>query len=594
MHLHKYGVNRYPKIQVIARIIANRGRDVSAYLSDRYNQRIRRPIRTGVALRGFMDRTSCLGSAASVSLPECSLRVRIGIVLTVLIIYAISFSWIYDATSAIVAAFAVVPVSCAGALFGVRGGLFAGLFCVPLNMLLFSHSGVSGSYMLIRYWPGTLAYLVVGVAVGCLRDLSMRLHRNSEELAEERERLVNEITVRKDAEAELLTVRAELEKLLDERSAQLELTGSVLEQEAAGRRQAEEMVHANEQLYRSLVETSPYAITLADSSGLVFMANPEAIKLFGETDPGQVIGRHLTEWVVPEEMDRAIALFPRLMAGEVLRGEPLRVMRGDGKLFWAEISATKVRRNGIADDIILVHANDVTVRREAEDALCSSHDTLRAFGTHLDEVMEAERKAIAREIHDELGQSLTAIKFDIAFLSKRLKGHNRTVSGRLESIEEMVDHTVRTVQRISSELRPRLLDELGLSEAIEWQLQEFSRRTGIQCNMLLDIAGVNLDQRSSTALYRILQEALTNVLRHASASEVDVTLVRKGWDVMLTTADNGRGISAGEIDSRDAFGLIGMRERATMCGGNLSITGEAGKGTIVEVSLPVPGEGLSC
>lgn len=551
---------------------------------DRFYADIRRQTAAGRELISVTCETSSGRESSLCNIPS---RVRVFLVLCIVIAYAVSFPCLYNSAGAIVAAFTIVPVSAAGTLLGVRGGLFTGLLCIPLNMILFSLVDVSGYYMLVRFWPGTLTYLAAGVTVGWLRDLVLRLNECSRELSIERQQLQHEISERREVEAALQKASIELEQLVDERSAQLEDAGSVLVHETTERRRAEEMLRANEQLYRSLVETSPYAITLLDIGGAIVMANPEALKLYGETSLDQVFGCHLMEWVAPEDRIRASELFVRLVAGEVMRNVTLRMVRRDHPPFWAEFCASRINMQGVRDDLLLIHSSDVTERKRAEEALRTSHEALRSLGAHLETVRENERKTIAQEIHDELGQSLTAMKYDISWLGKRLPTQDRMIAERIASLGEAADATIRTVQRISSKLRPKLLDDLGLTAAIEWKIQEFVRRTGIRCNMAIDLDGVSPNQQSSLTLYRILQEALTNIIRHAAATEIDVTLTRQGGALFMCVADNGRGITEQESAASNAFGLMGMRERAHICGGELSIAGAAGNGTTIQVLLPL-------
>lgn len=233
---------------------------------------------------------------------------------------------------------------------------------------------------------------------------------------------------------------------------------------------------------------------------------------------------------------------------------------------------------------------EIGERKRMETELRASHEKLRDLTAHLESVRERERIHIAREVHDELGQSLTALKFDLSWLKNRLQEKNTSLMDKIRSMGEVVDATIRSVQRISSELRPRLLDDLGLAAAIEWQVNEFTRRSGILCNMAIDADRLSLSQERSTALFRIFQEALTNILRHANATEIDISLAQTGETVMIEVADNGNGIKENEAISSQSFGLMGMRERAHLCGGELDIKGVPGEGTTVRVSIPMQGK----
>jgi signal transduction histidine kinase len=229
-------------------------------------------------------------------------------------------------------------------------------------------------------------------------------------------------------------------------------------------------------------------------------------------------------------------------------------------------------------------------RREGEIELRNSRDQLRALAAKLQSVREEERKLITRDIHDELGQALTGFKMDLAWMRNRLaKDDPSTHQQLLEKIAEMgalVDGTANIIRKLCTELRPGILDDLGLTAAIEWQAREFSKRTGIRCAVTTSADGVALDPDQTTAAFRIFQEILTNVARHAQASRVNVRLESNEKELLLEASDNGRGIRETEMDGTKSLGLVGMRERALLLGGALELRGVPGKGTTVTVRLP--------
>ena len=229
-------------------------------------------------------------------------------------------------------------------------------------------------------------------------------------------------------------------------------------------------------------------------------------------------------------------------------------------------------------------------RKQAEIELRNSRDQLRALAARLQSVREEERKLITRDIHDELGQALTGFKMDIAWLRDRLTSKNASTRAQiLKKISEMgalIDATASTIRKLCTELRPGILDDLGLLAAIEWQAQEFSKRTGIRCAVTTQADGLALAPDQTTAAFRIFQEILTNVARHAHASRVNVRLESTGKELILEATDNGRGIRQNEIDGAKSLGLLGMRERALLLGGALELRGVPGKGTTVTVRLP--------
>ena len=226
---------------------------------------------------------------------------------------------------------------------------------------------------------------------------------------------------------------------------------------------------------------------------------------------------------------------------------------------------------------------DVTERRGAEEALQKSRDQLRALAARLQSVREEERTKVAREIHDELGQALTAIRISLSSWSRDLVTDKKQES---EPILKLVDETIQSVRRISTELRPAILDALGLVAAVEWAAGEFEARTGIKCRLDLPTNDIVIDQERATALFRIFQETLTNVARHANASEVEVRLAKGEGNLTLEVHDNGKGITGEPLLSATSLGILGMQERALLLGGDFAIVSSPGEGTTVRVRIP--------
>ncbi|WP_052273071.1 PAS domain-containing sensor histidine kinase [Flavihumibacter solisilvae] len=269
-----------------------------------------------------------------------------------------------------------------------------------------------------------------------------------------------------------------------------------------------------------------------------------------------------------------------LAMGESVTAERM-LRRKDGKGIEVETSATK-----LSDGSILAFVRDITERKHAERELLRLTDELRTLTGHLQNIREEERIHIAREIHDELGQLMTVMKMDIGWLKKHLQYQESDKIGlKLEDILSTVDITIKTIRKIASELRPSLLDDIGLVAAIEWHLTEFSNRTGINTGITLDEPGPELPDQVKTSLFRIVQEALTNVARHSQASKVDVSLARDNGNLVLTVRDNGTGFDANR-ESR-TLGILGMKERALMIGAAYSVESKKGEGTIVTISYPV-------
>ena len=234
---------------------------------------------------------------------------------------------------------------------------------------------------------------------------------------------------------------------------------------------------------------------------------------------------------------------------------------------------------------------DVTKRKHAEDKLKRSSEQLHNLAMHLQDVRENERKRIARDIHDELGQILSVFNLELMGVKNSLNFDQKPLGDNIEKVMKMADNAIDSVQRISSELRPTLLDDLGLIAGIEWHTHDFERLTGIKCNIAIEKKELTLDEKLSTALFRIFQEALTNVLRHAGATRLDISMIMANGQLVLEIEDNGRGISDKEILDPKSFGLLGMRERLYPWKGKLSLVGKRGGGTKVLVSVPLNEKG---
>lgn len=237
----------------------------------------------------------------------------------------------------------------------------------------------------------------------------------------------------------------------------------------------------------------------------------------------------------------------------------------------------------------MLAATVISRQRRVQEDLCRSEEQLRSLAAYLQELRERERTRIAREVHDQLGQTLTALKMELSWLRKQLAREPGPLTESLESLSDLVDDAVNSVQTVCAELRPCILDDFGLAAAIEWQTQEFRRRTEIATDIHVNpdvVAGKDV----STAVFRIHQETLTNVVRHAAATKLIVILERRRNTGVLQVSDNGKGIPPAALHDPKSFGLVGMRERAHCFGGTIDICGNPGRGTTVTVRFPVEGD----
>ena len=231
---------------------------------------------------------------------------------------------------------------------------------------------------------------------------------------------------------------------------------------------------------------------------------------------------------------------------------------------------------------------DRAERRRAEKQLRESHEQLRALSVYLQRVREEERTRIAREVHDELGQALTSCKLDLSIIANRLPRNLKPLIEKAKELSAHMDSTIQTVRRISTELRPGILDHLGLVAALEWQSNEFQNRTGIRCDVHSNLHDAQIDANLATTFFRIFQETLTNVIRHAGATQVSVHLKESSGVIIMEVKDNGRGIGPEEISNTSSLGLLGMKERAALLGGEFKIGPIRRGGTKVTVAIPVP------
>lgn len=236
---------------------------------------------------------------------------------------------------------------------------------------------------------------------------------------------------------------------------------------------------------------------------------------------------------------------------------------------------------------------DITARKKIENDLHKSHEQLHVLASHLQSVREEERLNLSRKLHDDLGQSMTGLKMDLVWISKKMAEHEGIntdlIVQKIKRISEMIDAMIKSVRVISTELRPNVIDYLGLVAAVECEVEEFTKRSGIDCSFNSNVEKVNLDPAVATAIYRILQEALTNVIRHAGATKVLLSLTVEKDEIQLRIEDDGIGVSQSEISNINAIGILGMKERALLFGGELQITGSPHKGTQILLTLPFKG-----
>jgi PAS domain S-box-containing protein len=361
-----------------------------------------------------------------------------------------------------------------------------------------------------------------------------------------------------------------------------------------GRKSAEQGLRESQARFSGIIDSAMDAIITIDESQQVVLFNAAAERMFG-CAAAEALGKPLDRFI-PARVRAAHRAHVQAFAatGATSRSmgklKDLSALRADGREFNIEASISQTEVGGAK--LFTVILRDISERKAAEEALSRSEEQLRAFAARLQQAREEEALRIARELHDQLGRCLTAIKMDVAGIERVLTGGAagggfQTLSERTRRMGQTVDETVHTVRRISAELRPAVLDDLGLAAAIEWQARDFEARSGVSCMIRVLEEDLRLSRDQSTALFRIFQESLTNVARHAQATRVWVNLSEKEDAVVLEVEDDGVGFSPERIAERRSLGLLGMRERVAAFGGEIEFAGVPGRGTTVVVRMPV-------
>ena len=386
------------------------------------------------------------------------------------------------------------------------------------------------------------------------------------------------------------------------------------------------LLESDEQLRLLIDVVREFAIFQLDPQGRIMSWNAGAERLKGYT-ASEVLGKSFKLFYDASAIQagKPEANLARAAGDGECQDEGWR-LRKDGSRFWASVVITALRDNErtlrgfikitrdltervmsegslreakkelelrvsqraeILGRVNLELRNEVNERRRIEEELRKSLERLRALAARLQMVREEERTRVAREMHDELGQACTAIKMDLASIGRKTTERQVQLRTKIESAMQLVDRMIFAVRRIASELRPRTLDDLGLTSALEWQAQEFQRRTGIHCVLELPSEQLALDTEQSTAIFRIFQESLTNVARHAHATEVQARLEMDTERLVFEVRDNGKGFDSKQANIRKSLGVVGMQERALVLDGELDINGVPGSGTTVTLRIPL-------
>jgi len=341
----------------------------------------------------------------------------------------------------------------------------------------------------------------------------------------------------------------------------------------------------SEQLFRGVFQGATDGMMMADPvTGQFTRANRTICQML---DRGEEEIRELgVKDIVPEDaLPYVMDQFARQVRGELTSSAQIPLRRKDGSVLFADISAANIEWSGRSQ--MLGIFRDVTERKQAEEALRESRDRLRKLAARLDEVREVERNLLARELHDAVGQALTAMRWDLDTLEEELPEGQDTLVHRIHSMIDVTTDAMERVNRMSHELRSPVLELLGLEAAVEAHAEELQVRTGVEVESDFDLGDLKVRAERDEVVLRIFQESMSNVLRHAEASNVWLRLRVEGEDVVLEVLDDGSGITDEQMQDSGSFGLIGMRERAGRLGGSVEISRHSEGGTRVRAEIPI-------
>lgn len=372
---------------------------------------------------------------------------------------------------------------------------------------------------------------------------------------------------------------------LEGRVTQITQLNQALTVARAARAHAEEALGESEARYRVTADVVPVLIWQAGPDELCTFVNKRWLEFTGRKS-NQELGTGWLEGVHPDDLQHRVETYTSAFDRRESFVMEYRLRHHTGQYRWildrgAPLFSATGKFRGYVGGCIDIH-----VRKVAEASLDKSRQELRTLAGRLQVAQEEERAQLAREIHDELSGTLTALKLDISLLPDRAATNRDLFLDKLDSMSALIDRTLGRMHSIVTELRPIVLDKFGVVAAVEWQVTEFQDRSGIACELYLPKKIVSLDSDRATAIFRILQEALTNIVRHAQATKVFVELKSENKNVCLTIRDNGKGIATDEIDAPTSIGLLSMRERALSFGGVTTITSVSEGGTSVSVTIP--------
>jgi PAS domain S-box-containing protein len=349
--------------------------------------------------------------------------------------------------------------------------------------------------------------------------------------------------------------------------------------------ESQRVAHA-ERRFQALIENGLEVITLMDEQFMPLYRSPASERVTGWTWEDRVQKGMLT-MTHPDDLPSLQKILKSMLDNP---GKPymvcFRTRHKDGHYIWLEGSVINLLHDH-STRAIVTNLHDITESKTAGSLLEESHEELRLLASHLQDVREEERTSMAREIHDELGQLLTGLKMDVSWLNRRTDLNDGAARDKIRGVLTLLDTTINTVRRLAAELRPSILDDLGLPEALEWHSRQFEKRSSIHSQIAISGDRQYMPPDIATGLFRIYQEALTNVARHAKATTVSAELDMEDEQVVLTISDDGKGFDVKGIGSKKTLGLLGMKERVFMMGGRYELNSRPMQGTTIRVLVPL-------
>ncbi|MEP7237045.1 MAG: PAS domain S-box protein [Ferruginibacter sp.] len=336
----------------------------------------------------------------------------------------------------------------------------------------------------------------------------------------------------------------------------------------------------NEEKYRSLIEHASDGIVITDLDGNILEANDSISHMCGFAIE-EIIGEHLYKFLPEED----IVVNP-LRLNELMQGKSLiyerKLLKKDGTILNIEVNSKMA-----STQTLIGFIRDISDRKNAEALLQKSYEDIRQLASNLQSIREDERTNIAREIHDELGQQLTGLKMDLHWLMRKINSTDKEVKDKMQTSIELINATITSVRKISTDLRPSILDDLGLLPALEWQGEEFEKRSGTKVSFVNRVGDIKVQPQTATAIFRIYQELLTNIARHANASMVKTVLDKDENNLYFTIGDNGVGFDLETINNKKTLGLLGIKERTLLLGGTYEFLNKPGEGSATTITIPL-------